>query len=58
MTAQHRLTIKEIAKRTGLSEYAVRANVVTLFEVLPVEERVRVMEYMLRCRQHRRGVAR
>ena len=50
------ITIKKVAEKTQVSQCAVRQNVVQLLEVLEVEERVEVMEYMLYCKElrHRR----
>jgi hypothetical protein len=47
------ITIKEVSKRVGVSECAVKDNVVNLLVVLPVRERVAVMEYMLYCKRMR-----
>jgi hypothetical protein len=49
MTKQ--ITIKEVSRRVGVSECAVKDNVVNLLVVLPVRERVAVMEYMLYCKR-------
>jgi len=48
------LTIKEVAEKTGVSEYAVKSNVGELLAVLPVKERLVVVEYMFYCKQHTR----
>lgn len=45
------LTIKEVSIKTGVSEWAVKKNVVDLLGVMPVGERVEVMEHMLYCKQ-------
>lgn len=50
------MTIKRVAEKTGTSQCAVKENVKVLLEVLEVEERIEVMEYMLYCKKlrHRR----
>jgi len=45
------LTVKRIAAATGVSQYAVRDNVKKMLKLLPIEERVLVLEHMLKCRQ-------
>jgi len=45
------ITIKEVSRKTGVSEWAVKKNVVDLLTVMPVGERVEVMEHMLYCKQ-------
>lgn len=51
------MTIKEIAQKTGISEYAVKTNIERLLPLLPIKKRVAVMEYMLYCKQlkHRKS---
>jgi len=45
------ITIKEVAEKTGVSEWAVKKNVVDLLAAMSVKERVEVMEHMLACKQ-------
>jgi len=49
-------TIKEVARRTGLSEFTVRKNIEVLLPVLPIGDRVAVLEHMLICKERKRGV--
>lgn len=50
------ITIKKVSEKTDVSQCAVRQNVVALLEVLEVEERVEVLEFMVFCKElrHRR----
>jgi len=50
---QKPLTIKDVATKTGVSEFAIKDNAIDLLAVLPVQERIMVMEYMLYCKQHK-----
>jgi len=52
------ITIKEVSRKTKVSECAIRNSVADLLALLPVKERVAVMEYMLYCRElkHRKVV--
>jgi hypothetical protein len=47
------ITIKEVAKRTGVSQYAIKRSVVDLLSCLPVRDRVAVMEHMFYCKKIR-----
>ena len=47
------ITIKEVSQRTGLSAYAVRDNIRHLLRLLSIEERIKVLEHMLFCREMR-----
>ena len=49
----NKLTIKEIAKKTNISAYAVRQNILQLLTLLPVKDRVAVMEDLVYCREHK-----
>jgi hypothetical protein len=46
------MTIKEVAHKSGVSDCAVKDNIEVLLPLLPIEDRVLVMEYMVysRCR--------
>lgn len=47
------LTIKEVARKTGASEYAIKNGVVDLLPLLPMKDQTKVMEHMLECKQLR-----
>lgn len=49
------ITIKEVSRKTGVSEWAIKKNVVDLLAVMPVGERVEVMEHMLYCKRLKSG---
>lgn len=50
---QELITIKKVSEKTDVSQCAVRQNVVALLEVLEVEERVEVLEFMVFCKELR-----
>ncbi len=52
---QKLVTIKEVARKLGISEYAVKKNVENLLPLLPMDERLGVMEYLLYCKRRRHG---
>jgi len=43
---QKPLTIKEVAERIGVSEGAVRHNIEALLAVLPLRQRILVLEHL------------
>lgn len=49
------MTIKEVARKAGVSECAVKKGVVDLLAILPMKKRVMVMEYLLYCKQLKSG---
>lgn len=49
------MTIKEVAQKIGVSFDTVKSNIVDLLELLPVKDRMAVLEYMAYCQQLRRG---
>lgn len=50
-----RITIKHIARAAGTSQTAVKRNVVELLVLLPMDERVAVLEYMYNCKVRKKG---
>jgi len=48
-----RLTIKEISKKIGVSEFAIKDNLQRLLAIIPMKERVTIMEHMLYSKEHR-----
>jgi len=48
------LTIKKVAAATNTSQFAVKDNVTNLLKVLPVRDRVLVLEHMLESKKRRR----
>lgn len=55
---QKPMTIKAIAQKIGVSEGAVKNNIVDLLAALPIEKRVVVLEYMLHCKRFKHQVSR
>lgn len=50
---QELITIKRVAEKTDVSQCAVRQNVVALLEVLEIEQKVEVLEFMVFCKDMR-----
>jgi len=51
------LTIKRVAQIAQSSHHTIKDNVVNLLRVLPVEERISVLEYMLASKERKRKEA-
>lgn len=54
MQEQKHLTFREMEERFGVDSHSIKRNVATLIQVLPVQERVVVLEAMVESKEHRR----